>query len=110
MDLDEALLQYKQMCALQNPTKHDLSRLREWLERPEGGDNFMRGVEREIFHKDARLDADQERASDLVTMSREAMEHDFFSRWLTDEVLHKFHSTIGRHFKVSTPKRPLGQD
>ncbi len=39
---DESLLQYKQMCALQNPNKHDLHRLREWLLRPELGDNFLK--------------------------------------------------------------------
>jgi hypothetical protein len=64
-----------------------------------------RGIERDIFHHtDDRLDIDQERASDLVTMSREAVEHDFFSRWLSDEVLDKFHSLIGRRFKVSLRK------
>ncbi len=67
--------------------------------RSEGGDNFLQGIEREILHADDRLDPDQERASDLVTMSREAIEHDFFSRWLSDEVLDKFHSLIGRHIK-----------
>ena len=98
-DSDETLLQYKQMTALENPTKHDLRRLRDWLVRSEGGDNFLQGIEREILHADDRLDPDQERASDLVTMSREAVEHDFFSRWLSDEVLDKFHSLIGRHIK-----------
>lgn len=98
-DYNEALLQYKSMCALQNPTKPDLRKLREWLLRPELGDNFLKGVERDILHSADRLDADLERASDLVTMSREAVEHDFFSRWLSDQVLDKFHSLIGRHFK-----------
>lgn len=100
---DETLLQYKQMTALENPTKHDLRRLRDWLVRSEGGDNFLQGIEREILHADDRLDPDQERASDLVTLSREAVEHDFFSRWLSDEVLDKFHSLIGRHIKVLSP-------
>ena len=98
-EYNEFVLQYKQMCALQNPTRHDLHRLREWLVRPECGDNFLGGIEREILHEDARLDVDQERASDLVTMSREAVEHDFFSRWLSDQVLDKFHSLIGRRLK-----------
>jgi hypothetical protein len=98
-EYNEFLLQYKQMCALQNPTRHDLRRLREWLLRPECGDNFLRGIERDILHQDDRLDIDQERASDLVTMSREAIEHDFFSRWLSDEVLDKFHSLVGWRLK-----------
>ena len=87
------------MCALQNPSRHDLRHLREWLNRPECGDNFLTGIERQIFHEDARLDIDQERSSDLVTMSREAVEHDYFSRWLSDEVLDRFHALIGRRLK-----------
>jgi hypothetical protein len=87
------------MTALQNPTKHDLTRLREWLKRREHGDNFLQGTERDILHEHSRLDMDHERSSDLVTMSREAVEQDYFSRWLSDEVLDRFHDLVGRRYK-----------
>jgi len=98
-EYNEFLLQYKEICALQNPSKHDLNCLREWLIRPECGDNFLEGIEREILHSHDRLDVDQERASDLVTLSREAVERDFFSRWVTDELLGKFHRLVGHRIK-----------
>jgi hypothetical protein len=41
---DTFLLQYKEICALHGPSKHDVSCLREWLERPKCGDNFLSGV------------------------------------------------------------------
>ena len=42
--------------------------------------------------------------SDLVTLSPEAVERDAFSRWMTDELLHKFHNLIGHRFKVGVPQ------
>ena len=78
-----------------------MNSLREWLTRPECGDNFLTTVERDILpHDKERVDMDLERASDLVTVSREAVEKDAFSRWLTDELLGPFHRLIGHHFKV----------
>jgi hypothetical protein len=101
---DESLLQYRDLCALHNPSRHDLKTLREWLTRTECGDNFLEGVERNIFPHHERLDStDHERVSDLVTLSPEAVERDAFSRWMTDELLHKFHNLIGHRFKVGIP-------
>ncbi|KAF7514121.1 hypothetical protein GJ744_004446 [Endocarpon pusillum] len=93
------LLQYKEICALHGPSKHDVNCLREWLIRPECGDNFLQGVERDILHPRDERYLENQRASDLVTLSREAVERDFFSQWISDEVLGKFHRWIGRRFK-----------
>ena len=99
--LDESLLQYKELCALQTPTKHDLKQLRQWLEHCEYGDNFLRGVERDIFHVDDPNDPNYEdKSSDLVTVSREAVEKDFFSRWVSDELIERFHNLIEHRWKV----------
>ena len=57
-------------------------------------------MERDIFHAHDRVDIDQERASDLITLGQEAVESDFFSRWLKDEFLTKFHRLIGHRVKV----------
>jgi hypothetical protein len=102
---DATLLQFKELCALHNPSRHDFKTLREWLTRRECGDNFLEGVERDIFpHHDERMDTvDHERVSDLVTLSPQAEERDAFSRWMTDELLHKFHNLIGHRLKVSIP-------
>lgn len=105
--VDESLLQFKELCALHNPSRHDMSSLREWLTRRECGDNFLEGVERDIFPHHERMDGgDHERVSDLVTLSREAVERDAFSRWITDEVLHRFHKVIGHRFKVRKRQGP----
>jgi hypothetical protein len=102
--VDETLLKYKELCALQNPTRHDLTTLRQWLTRTEYGDNFLEGVERNIFPHHERVDnTDYERVSDLVSLSPQAVEKDAFSRWMTDELLHKFHNLIGHRFKVGSP-------
>jgi len=114
---DAFLLQYKEICALHGPSKHDVSCLREWLERPKCGDNFLSGVvnallfcgihapdytkERDILHPRDDRCSENQRASDLVTLSREAVERDFFSQWISDELLGKFHRLIGQRFKVS---------
>ncbi|KAH0840788.1 hypothetical protein FOPE_05905 [Fonsecaea pedrosoi] len=99
-EYNESLLQYKELCTLQNPTKHDLKMLRVWLEHRDHGDNFLGGVERDIFHID---DPDNpscdDRSSDLVTVSHEAVEKDFFSRWVSDELVGRFHNLIGRRWK-----------
>lgn len=102
--VDETLLKYKELCALQNPTRHDLTTLRQWLTRTEYGDNFLEGVERNIFPHHERVDnTDYERVSDLVSLSPQAVEKDAFSRWMADELLHKFHNLIGHRFKVGSP-------
>lgn len=89
--------------------------LREWLVRPECGDNFLEGVvggstlplytsdhlqERDILHPRDERYLENQRASDLVTLSREAIERDFFSQWISDELLGRFHRLIGHRFKV----------
>ncbi|EXJ76781.1 uncharacterized protein A1O5_01289 [Cladophialophora psammophila CBS 110553] len=99
-EYNESLLQYKELCALQNPTKHDLKTLRLWLEHREYGDNFLRGVERDIFHIDDPNDPNcDDRSSDLVTVSHEAVEKDYFSRWVSDELIGRFHNLIGHRWK-----------
>ena len=40
--------------------------------------------------------------SDLVTVSREVGEKDFFTRWLSDELLEPFHNLIGYRWKVNS--------
>lgn len=60
--------------------------------------------ERDILHPRDERHSENQRASDLVTLSREAVERDFFSQWISDELLGKFHRLIGHRFKVSHPR------
>lgn len=57
--------------------------------------------ERDILHPRDERHEENRRASDLVTLSREAVERDFFSQWVTDELLGHFHRIFGNRFKVS---------
>jgi len=64
----------------------------------------LEGVERNIFPHHERLDStDHERVSDLITLSPQAVERDAFSRWLTDELLHKFHHLVGTDSRFVFP-------
>jgi len=93
-EYNAAVLQYKELCSIHGPSKHDLNLLRDWLERPKCGDNFLtNNVEREIWHSQQ-----PERVSDLLTMSKVEAEKDPFSRWLKDNFVGYFHNTIGRRF------------
>ncbi len=56
--------------------------------------------ERDILHPRDERHTENRRASDLVTLSREAVERDFFSQWISDEVLGSFHKLIGHRVKV----------
>jgi hypothetical protein len=92
---DKFLLQYKDLCKIHGPSKHDLDCLREWLKRPRCGDNFLQGVEREVW--DERPQA----VSDLVSMSESHVERDLISKWLSEDFLSWFHRLIGHRVKVS---------
>ena len=87
------------MRALESPTKRDLRELRTWLTRSEHGDSFLEGAERHNFLLPTDSDED-DRTSDLVTVSRDAGEKDFFSRWVSDEVLERFHRLVGHRHEV----------
>jgi len=97
---DDALLQYAHVEHLERPVSRHVEVLREWLDRPEGGDFFLRGREAEIWDKDKDLIAPASRESDK----------DSLTLWITDTLIPWYHCRWGYRIKVSIGYRiPLLQ-
>ena len=70
-----------------SPIDQDLAFLRVWLSRPNSGDNFLRGLEASIW--------DPKNDEDLITMTTRPGERDYFTGWVINSVLIRFHRYIG---------------
>ncbi|KAL1620787.1 hypothetical protein SLS56_009512 [Neofusicoccum ribis] len=76
-DDDEALLQQSNVNKLDKANKYDLEVLKDWLERPKGGNNFLAGNQSRPWRKDE--------ASDLVALS--SRQHDAFTRCVSEKLV-----------------------
>ncbi|MCJ1462994.1 hypothetical protein MMC07_001598 [Pseudocyphellaria aurata] len=85
-----ALLQYSSIQKYEKPHKRHLNILREWLDRPEGGDFFLRGREAETWKTDA----------DLIALSTRKAEKDVLTRLISERVIPWYHRYWGHRFKV----------
>lgn len=83
---DSALLKAYQIHSLAKPVDCDIGFLREWLERPEGADYSIKGVEAEPWKLCC--------AADLVTLSK-LDGKDEFARSLSDKILPWYHQYLG---------------
>lgn len=97
MEIDEkmdkyysALLKAYQVHSLAKPVDCDISFLREWLERPEGANYSIKGVEAEPWKPCC--------AADLVRLSRPDTK-DEFAQALSDKFLPWYHHYLGRRQK-----------
>ena len=79
------------MQKLLKPSKNDLQLLKEWLERPEGGNFFLRGREANIWDNDL----------DVVATSGNKAEQDSFTKLVADKVVPWYHHRWGFRRKVS---------
>ncbi|KAL9120490.1 MAG: hypothetical protein Q9187_002954 [Circinaria calcarea] len=86
---DNALLQYSQIRKFEKPLNKDLKLLQEWLDRPEGGDFFLRGREAEIW----------ENEKDLIALSDRQAKKDSITRFISDTVIPWYHHRWGHRFK-----------
>ena len=75
---------------MRKPKGEDVLTLREWLDRPEGGDFFLRGREAEIWD-----DRD-----DLITLDRSEAEGDSLTRLIRDKLIPWYHYRWGHRLKV----------
>ena len=92
---DTTLLQLSQISALPQPTPHNLSLLRSWLERPRYGDAFLRGIESKTW--------DPEKApTQFITLSPQPAEQDALSSALRNFIPGFFHRHIGHRWKKPT--------
>ena len=84
-EYNRLLQQQQRLYQLPKPNRHDLEKLREWLERDDYGNFFLEHPE----------DAWEERFdADLVALSTRPNEGDRFSTWLTDRVVPFVHHHI----------------
>jgi hypothetical protein len=87
---DDALLQYAQIQKFEKSNNTDLKLLQEWLDRPEGGDFFLRGREAEIWQSE----------KDLVALSSRQAEKDSLTRIISDKLVPWYHCRWGHRLKV----------
>lgn len=94
--LDDALLQYTKLQEFEAPSHRPVEVLKGWLDRPEGGDFFLRGREAEIWDEDKDLIAvapSQDRGDSLI--------------WLiSDKIVPWYHRRWGHRKKVTSVRDP----
>jgi hypothetical protein len=87
------MLRISRVHGLDPPLKCDLEFLRDWLDRPEGGDFFLEGLEAEPWEEPS--------SRDLVALCPRR-EHDQFAQYLSDMIVPWYHRRIG-HRKDPDP-------
>ena len=101
LGIDSSLLQYKELCSLAAPAKTDLALLREWLTQAECGDNFLEGVERNVYPHYKHLDATGHKSfNDLVSLSPHENVANMFSLRIMNRIEAWFHLRFGIRLKV----------
>ncbi|KAL8715786.1 MAG: hypothetical protein Q9220_000453 [cf. Caloplaca sp. 1 TL-2023] len=79
-----ALLQYLSLRKVARPTLQEINFLREWLDRPEGGDFFLKGREADIWESQQdllSLDAHQTGQDSLTWLINKKIVQWYHSRW-----------------------------
>lgn len=77
---------------LSKPAEADIAFLRRWLERRDGGDFFLRGIEAQPWKLQS--------ASDLVVLS-DPSTRDPFGEYLSKKIVPQYHKWIGHRQKQS---------
>jgi hypothetical protein len=83
------MLRISRVHGLDAPLKCELDFVRDWLERPEGGDFFLEGLEAEPWEESS--------SRDLAALYPRR-EHDQFAQYLSDMIVPWYHRRIG-HWK-----------
>ncbi|MCJ1382471.1 hypothetical protein MMC17_005584 [Xylographa soralifera] len=92
----DALLRQSQLCQLGRPSPMDLEGLKEWMTRPSMGDVYLVGRDRNIW--------EAANTHDMISLQHRERET-VFSRWVTKNLLRKYHNLIGRHImKAEDPE------
>lgn len=89
---NDAVLKQAQFARLEDPSRRDLDLMRTWLQRPSMGNFPLLGLDRTTWDKDHE--------TDLVAL-RARRQSDFFSNWVIENIVPKFHHFIGAKFKAS---------
>lgn len=88
---DDALLQQAKILQLRDANKSDLNIIKNWILRPDGGNNFFRGRERAPW--------EEGNAEDLVSLDGWLDGRDHFTLWIKDKIVPWYHDCWG-HRKV----------
>ncbi|MCJ1452195.1 hypothetical protein MMC28_002537 [Mycoblastus sanguinarius] len=95
LEIRKKLSEYIQVAAISSPTPHNVTLLREWLERPKYGKGFLRGVEAKAW--------DLEKGTqDFITLSNQQVERDGLSRFIYWLVPGIYHRLWGMHWSTPT--------
>ncbi|KAK4191056.1 hypothetical protein QBC35DRAFT_512781 [Podospora australis] len=92
-EYQEALLRHRKILDLGPPPSRQIGALNEWMKRPDMGDVFLQGSDRDIW-KDERL------KDDLVALAGRTEAESFtnsFTLWMT----HQYHRVVGRRIHRS---------
>lgn len=88
---DDAILQYSRIQKLEKPNDVDWKLFQEWLDRPEGGDFFLRGREAEIWQN----------GKDLITFTDRRAKSDSLTRLISEKLVPWYHDRWG--YRVPVP-------
>jgi hypothetical protein len=85
---------------LSKPCTSDYQYLNQWLERPVGGNGFLKGIESKVLLPKYE--------SDLVLSSRNPSQRDQFAQFVIDKILPWYHRAVGERLQkpVSSPDMP----
>jgi hypothetical protein len=89
------MLRISRVHGLDPPLKCELEFLRDWLDRPDGGDFFLEGLEAEPWEEPS--------SRDLAALCPRR-EHDHFAQYLSDMIVPWYHRRIG-HRRNPDPTR-----
>ncbi len=89
--LDDALLQYTKVQELEAPSFRSIEVLKGWLDRPEGGDFFLRGREADIWDED----------NDLIAVVPSRERGDSLTWLISDKIVPWYHHRWGHRKKVT---------
>lgn len=92
--IDAALLQVAQITAVSRPSEHNLNLLRDWLQRPDHGNSFLRGIESKTWDV-------EKGCADFIAMAPQPTEQDPFSKALYRIIPGFIHEHLG--FRLKKP-------
>lgn len=87
----DALLQQSLLQQQQRSNPHALQFLQRWMSRPSMGCVYLLGRDSDVWETPDLLD--------LIAL-RPQQSEGLFSAWIADTVVHRYHQTVGRYFKV----------
>ncbi|KAI4164254.1 MAG: hypothetical protein LQ342_002219 [Letrouitia transgressa] len=88
---NSALLQFMDIQKLAQPMPRDIDFLREWLDRPEGGDFFLRGREADTWQVN----------SDFIKLCGQQSDMDALTRAIYNKIIPWYHSVWGHRVRPS---------